>query len=143
MKQIIITLLLILPFVTSFGQRNIGNFNTGQKTIVYTYDEAGNRIQRKTVFIDPIEKTNLQENEIWEEVKIYPNPAETHVNIDLPIALEEANIHLSDLQGKTVLVQKAAGTNQMLSLQNLSKGSYILTIKQKDQYHTWKVVKIK
>ncbi len=65
---------------------------------------------------------------------IYPNPTKDILNIDFNnLEVKQANASLIDITGKTVLQQPLTGPNNVLSLQALSEGVYIIKIDSENQ----------
>jgi predicted secreted protein len=78
----------------------------------------------------------LAVNELDAKVRIYPNPTNDVINIDLPIT--NFKVTLFDSKGSAVLT--AENKNQ-ISTKNLPTGLYFLTVKTADSETTKKVVK--
>lgn len=75
-----------------------------------------------------------------EKLKLYPNPAQDYVNIELTNE-QPALIEVFDLLGKIVLKQNSKGKLIKLDIAHLPKGNYIITAKQKGVFSTQKLVK--
>ncbi|UKN01261.1 T9SS type A sorting domain-containing protein [Paracrocinitomix mangrovi] len=67
----------------------------------------------------------LQENQF--EFEVFPNPANDLLNIKLS-AQEQYDVELFDVSGKTVLTNNNLSGNQILSLNELKSGSYLIQI---------------
>jgi Secretion system C-terminal sorting domain/Beta-propeller repeat len=62
-------------------------------------------------------------------INIYPNPANSQINLSFENILENANINISSLLGQTVLEkQNIFGNNIALNIQNLSRGIYVIEV---------------
>ncbi len=143
MKQLLITL------ITSLSLH--ANLNA-QTTIAFTYDAAGNMIQRQVLVIPPIPNggarfanTPKDSSEIAPPLnfKIYPNPAQTYVNIEgeLPKEVSEAKWQLLSSTGQVLKTGTYNGTLQSVSVQDLKSGLYMLEILyNKKQRSTYKIV---
>jgi hypothetical protein len=71
-------------------------------------------------------------------VNIYPNPATTRINIDVPANIEITDVALYDVLGKNTGATLINGT---IDVTNLSRGVYILNIKSTQGTLTQKVIK--
>jgi hypothetical protein len=75
------------------------------------------------------------------KLSVYPNPAQNMVYLNLPEAKGTIQIHLTDLQGKTVLSRTLpASANLQLALPELAKGMYILKAEGGKQIYLQKIV---
>ncbi len=71
-------------------------------------------------------------------VNIYPNPATTRINIDVPANIEITDVALYDVLGKNT---GATLINGSIDVSNLSRGVYILNVKSTQGTLTQKVIK--
>jgi hypothetical protein len=71
-------------------------------------------------------------------VNIYPNPATTIINIDVPTSVEITSVALYDVLGKNTGATLINGT---VDVSNLARGVYILNIKSTQGTLTQKVIK--
>ena len=88
-----------------------------------------------TVDCEPI--LGLGDN-LAELVSIYPNPASSRINIEIPGNIEITNVALFDVLGKNTGATLVNGT---IDVSNLSQGVYILNIQTDRGTLTQKVVK--
>lgn len=74
-------------------------------------------------------------------LRIYPNPASDWLHVELPQALEAAEIELVSIQGQKIRSFSAAesGTKRMLDVSSLAAGTYYLCVKfgNETKYFTW------
>ena len=74
-------------------------------------------------------KKQLPELTLNRNIKLYPNPANKQVSIQLPQSTDISyNIKVTDMAGKIVLQQKATSSTEQLNISKLSKGTYIVEI---------------
>jgi type IX secretion system substrate protein len=73
-----------------------------------------------------------------ELVQIYPNPATTRINIDVPANIEILDVALYDILGKNT---GATLVNGAIDVTGLSRGVYILNVKSDQGTLTQKVIK--
>ena len=71
-------------------------------------------------------------------INIYPNPATTRINLDVPANIEILSVALYDILGKNT---GATLVNGSIDISNLSRGVYILNVKSDQGTLTQKVIK--
>jgi hypothetical protein len=88
---------------------------------------------------NPVGITNLNEEN---EICIYPNPATDRITISSVIPFQNSSIKLYNILGQIVHKKPHSNGNQIyLDASDLSKGTYILEIKQKDNIIRRKFIK--
>lgn len=75
------------------------------------------------------------------EVKIYPNPVKTDLNIYLPEQWSSTTIKLYNVLGKMVMQQKLSNTNNSINVKHLDRGIYLLQLESGNYHKTIKLVK--
>lgn len=93
------------------------------------FDLIGDQVQLKE------SSANLLTNEsnFYKDLKVYPNPSQDLVTIDLPRELEnDVNITVLDSQGKQVKTQSINANNNTLNISNLQTGVYLIQIEHED-----------
>ncbi len=78
--------------------------------------------------------------EISSKVNIYPNPATSQVTIDVK-ELDNANLEISDSNGRKILEQKLDGTLNAININHLSSGIYLFKVNSNQGTATTKVIK--
>jgi len=123
-----------------------------QNTFYFKYDAKGNRTSRsitlKSATIqNATASSNQYEQEIEEmiglrETKIYPNPTQGALRIEIGMADgEEANYTLHDLNGKMIINQATKSTGFVLNLSHFPSGIYLLHINVGSDGMGWKIIK--
>lgn len=87
-----------------------------------------------TISIDEVDLNN--------EVKVYPNPASEYVNLDLGEIEGELKINVIDLQGRTVIQsveQVTSGSTLPVSLETLTPGVYFMNLQHGENISTFKL----
>lgn len=142
MKRITITLTFLLFLLLSVKAQ----------TIHYLYDTSGNRVNRcslkveKVTLADSATIVNEETKDLADErivgLRIYPNPVNTIINIELA-TLPETQLEyiLSDINGKLLEEGRLLSTLTHLNLQNIRKGIYLLVIKEESKIEEFKIVK--
>jgi hypothetical protein len=75
------------------------------------------------------------------DIKVYPNPASTVINLETNTPFINADYILKDLLGKTILSGKILNGNTTIEIENLSKGIYLLNVGGDAKKQTFKIVK--
>lgn len=71
-------------------------------------------------------------------IKVFPNPSSTILNVIVPNINEKYDIEINSILGQQIL--KISSTN-VIDIENLTNGIYILKVKQNDKISTTKIVK--
>ncbi|MEH0152883.1 T9SS type A sorting domain-containing protein [Limibacter armeniacum] len=81
-------------------------------------------------------------NEKSGNVKVYPNPAVDHVNVDFSELEEVSEVQVVDWDGNIVMIKKApqGNGNLMLPLQQLVSGTYLIRVFAKDGVHIFRLL---
>lgn len=86
---------------------------------------------------------NVVENEVKiTEIKVYPNPANSILNIDFPVNYDTKNskIEIVDIHGKTVIKSKFVIHSTQLDTKRLTPGIYTLKIQNDKTLVTRKII---
>jgi subtilisin-like proprotein convertase family protein len=67
-------------------------------------------------------------NNLFANVTVYPNPSKGIINITLPETTEKSIVSLNDIQGRAIVSKETSGTTEVLNIENLQDGVYLLTI---------------
>lgn len=81
----------------------------------------------------------IAENELL-NVAVYPNPTKGILNVRLPQTSEITTLYLNDIQGRKILSKETTSTDEILNIENLSDGVYILSIQSGNLKTTKKVI---
>ena len=65
-----------------------------------------------------------------ENVKIYPNPTNSVINIDVPFSFEKSEVSILDMNGRTVV--KASSIENSIDVSGLTEGVYMLSLQVGD-----------
>jgi len=134
-----------------------GNFCNAQPGVEYTYDNAGNRIQRNIIVVggmiqnngDGVMQQSLEEQLHIEDegdilFNLYPNP--TYADVDITIDYQNVpqqtvTMTLYDVNGKLLENKQVSELRHHISLQNYPVGIYYLRIASLEN-KTMKEIKI-
>jgi CubicO group peptidase (beta-lactamase class C family) len=70
-------------------------------------------------------------------ISIFPNPANTEINIDLP-SNDNAQIEISNAMGQVIIKEQ---NKNKIDISNLTNGLYFISVKQGQQSYTQKLIK--
>lgn len=75
-------------------------------------------------------------------LSVYPNPATSDANLNLPNAVSNAILNVTDMSGKTVYLQEHfSGQKLNIDLRALAKGAYILKVTDNEHFFSGKFVR--
>ncbi|MDD5149001.1 MAG: T9SS type A sorting domain-containing protein [Flavobacterium sp.] len=83
---------------------------------------------------------NTNSFDINSNLKLYPNPTKEMINIDF-YEVEDANLEVSDMNGRVLLTQKLKNTSNKIDIRNLATGMYLFTVTSDKGTATSKVIK--
>ena len=118
--------------------------DNNQDNIFYTLDGVWKQtayegsLMIRPVFANKSKKTGIDNSPFYdtvENIKVYPNPASTFLNLEYPEKWNNSVLNLIDIHGRTVFYENSI--KHQLYLPNLDKGTYFLIIQNKDgrRYH--------
>ena len=126
---------------------NLSNFNnmiadgTWTLKVIDAYNGDGGVINAVSLSICNLEQALNTLTNALAEIKVYPNPAKGFVNIDLAAGtFGESTFVMYDVQGRQVITKKSSNAIEVLNIENLSEGIYMLTIENDLGKTTRKVV---
>ena len=130
-----------------------------QNGIAYSYDGAGNRIERRVITLRTTSKTALsgetilteiEKDDIFEEqfkerkITIYPNPTKGNVGINISGTdfNTSCQAHLYNLMGKKLMqFQIHTNTVNPIDMNNLPAATYLLVLIFNNEKLTYKIIK--
>lgn len=74
-------------------------------------------------------------------IKIYPNPANQYLVVELPADEKSAVVNIYSIDGKRVHSLTVAGTQPRIDISQLLSGSYFINVTSKGQHYSQKFVK--
>lgn len=74
-------------------------------------------------------------------IRLYPNPVQDLLHIELPATAKVSAISVFDIQGKNILQQTGMGSNLNISTANLLPGMYMVSIENENATYTAKFIK--
>jgi OOP family OmpA-OmpF porin len=123
-------------YIASGGEKYIfiGNFRNDANTVVDT-NSVGSRTY---VYIDNVQVyecdslIGIEENP-FEKTKIYPNPAQDFVSIELPKNSSQVKLDIYNLTGQLVLQKQISQPIQTIPIIELGNGMYIFVVESGDR----------
>lgn len=123
--------------------------------INFTYDAAGNRIQRVpgTVTCSPPPQIKQKDNtkppataaisSTLLEINVYPNPAQDKISVDIAAneSKENKTIVMTDVNGKTIYSETTSLQTLQIDVSGLALGLYYVTVTQGKNKATYSVLK--
>jgi len=73
--------------------------------------------------------------------EMFPNPASDKVTIQLPSGTEKATVQFYDYLGRLALTKKVTSAKNILEVNSLSKGVYMLKVVTEDKVGSQKFIK--
>jgi len=107
--------------------------SSGKEINVYGMDDSA-------IVLKAQKKNGIKsDNDLWKELKIYPNPANNVLIIETG-NIELKHISLFDAIGQVVLINKVTTATNTIDISNLAPGLYFLELKTDKAINTQKVV---
>lgn len=113
---------------TSFIEIPIGNVTGGRVVAHKDQVEVEALVAEGKITVTQINVTHVYADELFSDILVYPNPASTHVNIDLSAYSSDFKVELYAPSGKLISRRESASEIVNLELHNLQKGMYYLRI---------------
>lgn len=116
--------------------------NGGGSVVLYDsendviYNSPGNYEEGEEAHFRTINELNVNNN-VLQNVVIYPNPAKTVLNIE---NAENSMIEIYDLLGRVVLAKNNISLNEKLNVSKLTSGTYLIKITNQNQVKTDKFI---
>lgn len=141
--------LLVCLLVAVFAAQTIH----AQTTYQFTYDASGNRLTRAVIVLKSAtlspdslqakqERNPLDDQIGLQKARIYPNPTQGMLRIDLPgLTDQQAWILVYDPSGKQVVKKTALSSGNEVDLSAHPSGSYIMVIHIGQEKKEWKIIK--
>lgn len=100
--------------------------NTFWKSARDSSSYINNPLAHLNIFIYHIDPINLNENTTELRMRLFPNPAQNRVQIQLPDVWKSAHLSIVSLTGSVVLRQEDIASGENLMTQTLEPGMYVV-----------------
>ncbi|HOU97508.1 MAG TPA: T9SS type A sorting domain-containing protein [Bacteroidales bacterium] len=122
------------------------------QNIEYTYDNAGNRYQRKIIYLQKYEQNygkmdtsdlkTLFTKIVDQDINIYPNPFNQSINILIKKeTIEKVRYEIYQSNGVLMMKDVCFDKNFSINLSHLHDGEFILRIEADNYINEYKIVK--
>lgn len=144
----LVGIFLMMIFVILGGEVTM----QGERIVRYGYDATGNMVSR-TLEVEKIEPMMMQNSQDIQEatsvekvdistIKVYPNPVETLLNIEVGDTYAESlKIGVFTTDGKIIEQTESNDGFIQLDFSDKSNGVYIVTIRFDDIVCSWRIIK--
>lgn len=113
---------------TSFIEIPIGNVSGGRTKSHLKEVEVEALVDKGKISVRQINVVSVYMNELYDQIRVYPNPADNFMNVDLSKYGQSFNLYLFDSNGKVVESHKNVSGEIKIDVRDLSKGVYILRV---------------
>lgn len=121
--------------------------NPDSINIIALSSDTSNILPESTLWLDKlalVEESSVDENELYNSLNIYPNPAHDFINIELQNSINEnSTIEFTNILGVQIfkdVVSKNEKYKKTLILKSVSKGIYFLSLKSNNYYLVKKIL---
>ena len=123
-----------------------------ERVVRYGYDATGNMVSR-TLEVEEVEPTAMRSSQEEQEattienidissIKVYPNPVETFLNIEVgDTSAESLQIVIFTADGKIIEQTESKDRFIQLDFSDKSDGIYVVTIQFGDAVRSWRIIK--
>lgn len=109
--------------------------------VVDAYNGDGGTINSFSLNFCNVVSANLSvENQMADNVSVYPNPTTGILNVNLPDNAEDTTITLYDLRGRKIFSKQTSLTTESMNIGQLQDGMYVLSIENEHIKTSKKVV---
>lgn len=129
----------------------LGTLAASGQDIVFGYDGSGNRIERKVITLQapaaivPGDETANDRITpvLYRELKVYPNPTQGQVRVELPVAANEAPFTYTAYTpaGSVILTGKSSDGAANIDFSGQPTGIYFVTLSNATASYTLQIVK--
>jgi hypothetical protein len=141
MRTLCATAHLVLLTIAFFTFMSVESIAQDHCWIKYSYDPAGNRINREWWCGDPNGHEEDAEPKATAArdfgLRTMPNPASDQITLRSEEALDNAQVEMLDANGRSVLSQQITGTTADFDVSRLAPGLYTLRVRtESDEFFT-------
>ena len=117
--------------VGGIGAIRGGLIYTESTTYWYSHDVVISRVFQYGVQIYPC-PVNIESNSIMAYPKVYPNPANTFINIDLPENIDKDVLRIYTIIGSLVKSVELKQSSSIIDISDLPSGLYLLNLQHRN-----------
>ena len=126
----------------SFNFSEHDNFSAANIYLLDKYTKTSQEVKGNPVYSFTIDKNNAatQSNRfalvfskaivpsVITGIKVYPNPADKQITVQLPTTTDKYTVTISDIAGKKVYQNQLSSGTQSINIAKLTKGNYVIEI---------------
>jgi subtilisin-like proprotein convertase family protein len=131
----------IAPFESLSSLNTLPANGVWTLNVVDPYNGDGGTINSFIIDICNLVAVNLATPiNILANVSVYPNPTKGTINISLPEMADKTILTLHDIQGRAILTKETNASSEVINIENLQEGVYLLSIENGSNKTTKKVI---
>jgi hypothetical protein len=112
------------------------------KLVFFTHDESGYADSTYDYVEFEVEESNSVQNSTVTTYRFFPNPVKDLMHVEFDSSINSKNVTILSLDGKTVYLNKeTTKLNEILNLENINPGAYLLKIQDGNSTQIEKFVK--
>jgi hypothetical protein len=115
--------------------------NTGGLVLCNIWNSCGSSTAKKSVTTNcrSAQESLTQNNQV--QLNIFPNPSSGIFEITTPVDLKNANIEVTDMQGRVLVKMAINNSENQIDLSSYSQGVYLLVLHTETDVQTYKLIK--
>lgn len=139
-------LLISILLISSSGLLHGQSFPSNTCGLVYTYDAAGNRTQRKYICNNGspegrITISHAEMETVQQVTALYPNPTTGVFKLTFTKALKTGRVSILDVNGRSLKQFNASGNEIVFDVSGYPSGLYYVNVVDEENSMTFKVIK--
>ncbi|MCF8299214.1 MAG: T9SS type A sorting domain-containing protein [Saprospiraceae bacterium] len=120
---------------TSTDTIAVGSFQPGNYTIIYTLkNQIMSILDIDSVNFTVILSTDVYKHQITNGIKIFPNPSNGEINVELNVQLNNASLKVFDLTGKLINSYQLKNDQVFSFNSNLLPGIYFINVSDENGF---------
>ena len=131
---------LIAPFESLSAFNNLAANGEWILKIKDPYNGDGGTVNSFSIDICYITNSLGLDSNSLSNTTVYPNPTKNYLNIDIPNAIGTSKLKLYDVQGRFVMETTTNSTHEVMNIENLQNGVYLLSIENETNKTVKKVI---
>ena len=131
---------LIAPYETLSSFNNLPADGEWTLKIKDPHNNDGGTVNSFSIDICYITNSLGLDSNSLTNTTVYPNPTKDYLFIDIPNATGTSKLKLYDVQGRFVMETKTSNTHEVINIENLQNGVYMLSIENETNKTVKKVI---
>lgn len=131
----------VKPFESLIGMNGLSADGVWTLKVLDLGAGDGGAINTFSLNFCKVEPTFSTTDNVFNGLTIFPNPTKGIININLNSVFEgDTQYSVYDIQGRMILSKKSSASNEVLNIENLTEGVYVLSIENGNNKLTRKIV---